>query len=270
MKKEDKAVGLLDSGLGGLSVYKELKIQLPLEQIIYYGDTIHSPYGEKTDKQILSYVISIIDFLVQKEIKLIIIGCNTATTVALEKTKDRYNIPIIGIIQAGAQEAIRKTRNKRIGIIGTKVTIRNKIYERTIKEIDSDIIIYSNACSNQIIREMEEHSLKNENSIKELLKECIKPLLKNKIDTLVWGCTHYPFLKKYLDQEIYSDITMINPAEATIREAKRLLEKLQLNHSHINKKEDIFFISGDTNLFAEAAYKLLGFLPGKFQKPLIS
>lgn len=266
IKKKDKAIGLLDSGLGGLSVFKELKKQLLLEQVIYYGDTIHTPYGEKTDEQILAYVISIIDFLVQQETKLIIIGCNTATAVVLEKVKDKYNIPIIGIIQPGAQEAIKKTRNKKIGIIGTEVTIRNKSYEKVIKDIDPTIITYSNACSNQIIREMEEHSLKNENRIKKLLKECIKPLIKNSIDTLIWGCTHYPFLKKYIYKEIDPDIIMIDPANATIREVNNLLKKLHLKNNCISEKEDCFFVSGDPDLFATVARKLIGYLPGKIQK----
>ncbi|MFZ2331274.1 MAG: glutamate racemase [Atribacterota bacterium] len=266
MRKEEKAIGLLDSGLGGLSVFRELKKQLPLEQVIYFGDTAHAPYGEKTDKEVLSYVTSIIDFLLLQEVKLIIMACNTATAVALEKVKERYSLPIIGVIQPGAMEAARKTRNKRIGIVGTEVTIRNKSYEKMIKEIDQTMIIFSNGCSNQIIREMEEYALKNKSTIKTLLKECIEPLIKNGIDTLVWGCTHYPFLREYIEEEIDTNIVQVDPSEATIREVKDLLHNKHLNNNSATIREDLFFISGNPDLFAGIARKLLGYSAGKFQK----
>ncbi len=266
MKEEEKAIGLLDSGLGGLSVYRELKKQLPKERVIYFGDTLHAPYGEKTDEQILTYVISIINFLLKQEVKLIIIACNTATAVALDQVKEKYTLPIIGVIKPGAQEVVKKTRNKKIGIIGTEVTIRNKSYENKIKEIDPSIITYSNACSNQIIREMEEQALRNEQKIKALLRECIRPLIKKDIDTLIWGCTHYPFLRKYLGQKLERKMTLVDPSEATVKEAKELLFNYQLNNNTDNIKEDTFFISGDPYLFAQIAQKLLGYSPGKFLK----
>ena len=139
MKEEEKAIGLLDSGLGGLSVFRELKRQLPLEQIIYCGDTAHAPYGEKTDEEILAYVLSIIDFLHQQNVKMIIIACNTATAVALDKVSQKCALPIIGVINPGAREAVKQTRNKRIGIVGTEVTVRRQSYEKTIREIDPSI-----------------------------------------------------------------------------------------------------------------------------------
>ena len=261
-----RAIGLLDSGLGGLSVFRELKKQLPREQTIYFGDTAHAPYGEKTDEEILSYVTTIVDFLFKQEVKLIIIACNTATSVALDRIKNRYSIPIIGIIQPGAQEAINKTKNKKIGIIGTEVTIRNKSYEKIIKDIDSSTIIHSRGCSSQIIREMEEQSLSNEDEIKLLLRECIKPMIKNGIDTLVWGCSHYPFLRKYMEEEIDHNIVLVDPAQATVKEARQWLVQNDLNNDITINKEDIFYISGDVNLFAHIAQKLLGYSPGKFLK----
>ena len=216
MRAEERAIGLLDSGLGGLSVFRELKKQLPLEKVIYFGDTAHAPYGEKTEEEILSYVITIIEFLREQKVKLITMACNTATAVALNKIKKRYDVPIIGVIQPGAQEAINKTKNKKIGIIGTEITIRNKSYEKIIKDMDSSIIICSKGCSNQLIREMEECALRDENKIKYLLKDCAKPLIERNIDTLVLGCTHYPILIKYIKDEISPDIVLVDPAEATV------------------------------------------------------
>ncbi len=263
-----RAIGLLDSGLGGLSVFRELKKQLPREQTIYFGDTAHAPYGEKTDEEILSYVTTIVDFLFKQEVKLIIIACNTATSVALDRIKNRYSIPIIGIIQPGAQEAINKTKNKKIGIIGTEVTIRNKSYEKIIKDIDSSIITYSKACSNQIIREMEEHALRDENKIKILLRECVKPLIKNGIDTLILGCTHYPFLRKYISDVISPDITIVDPAEATVKTVNEWLIENGLSNGIYINKEDLFYISGNPDLFDDIARKLLGYSAGKFLKPM--
>ena len=267
MREKEKAIGLLDSGLGGLSVFRELKKQLPLEQVIYFGDTAHAPYGEKTDENIVTYVISMVDFLLEQGVKLIIIGCNTATAVSLDKVKARYKLPIIGIIQPGAKEAINKTRNKKIGIIGTEVTIRNKSYEKMIKEIDPSIITYSNACSNQIIREMEEQALSNEKEIKLLLRECVRPLIRKGIDTLVWGCSHYPFLRKYMEEEIDHNIVLVDPAQAIVNEAKEWLVQNNLNNDIAFTKEDLFYISGNPDLFARIAQKLLGYSAGKFLKP---
>ena len=267
MRENEKAIGLLDSGLGGLSVFRELKKKLPLEQVIYFGDTAHAPYGEKTDETILSYVISIVDFLIEQEVKLIIIGCNTATVVSLEKVKARYSLPIIGIIRPGVQEAINKTKNKKIGIIGTEVTIRNKSYEKMIKRIDPSITIYSNACSNQIIREMEEQSLNNEKEIKLLLRECIRPLIKGGIDTLIWGCSHYPFLRKYIDEEIAHTVVLVDPAQALVKKVRAWLAQNTLNNDIALNKGDLFYISGNPDLFARIAQKLLGYSAGKFLKP---
>ena len=271
MKKNEekrKPIGLLDSGLGGLSVYREIKKQLPQEHVIYFGDTAHAPYGEKTNEQILDYVFSIIDFLLKEDVKMVIIACNTMTAVALDEVKMKYSIPVIGVIQPGALEAVCKTKNRRIGIIGTEVTIRNKSYEKLIKEIDPSIITFANPCSNQIIREMEEKALKNERKIQILLRECLEPIKKNDVDTLIWGCTHYPFLQRYIEQEIDSDIVLIDPSVATIRQLKDWLEQHYLiNVTH--DKQDSFYISGDPDLFAEIAAKLLGGYPGTFDKAIL-
>jgi glutamate racemase len=265
MKYEQKPIGLLDSGLGGLSVFREIKEQLTRENIIYIGDTAHAPYGEKTDVQIKNYVFSIVNFLVQKDVKLIIIACNTATAVALEEVKEGFPVPIIGVIQPGAYEATLRTQNNRVGVIGTEVTIRNNSYEKIIKRINPSIATFSNSCSNLLIREMEENALRNEGTIRDLLKECLQPIINNDVDTLVLGCTHYPFLKKFIEQLINTEICLVDPARATIRQAKKLLEKHQLINDHKNEYNS-FFISGDPALFAEIATKLLGCKPGNFDR----
>jgi glutamate racemase len=267
-KEKRKPIGLLDSGLGGLSVYREVKKQLPQEQVIYFGDTAHAPYGEKTDEQILNYVFSIIDFLLQQDVKMMIIACNTMTAVALNEVNMRYSIPVIGVIQSGALDAVYKTKNKKIGIIGTEVTIRNQSYEKLIKEIEPSIMTFANPCSNQIIREMEEQALRNEKTIKTLLKECLKPIIKNNIDTLILGCTHYPFLETYIEPEIDPNMVLIDPSEATGRQVKDWLEEHQLVNAQRNKS-DSFFISGDPGLFAEISKKLLGYSPGSFRRAII-
>jgi len=263
--KISRPIGLLDSGLGGLSVFREIDKQMPQEEVVYFGDTAHAPYGEKTNEQIMDYVFSIIDFLVQKDVKMVIIACNTATAVALDEAKKRFSLPIIGVIQPGANEATSKTKNRRIGIIGTEVTIRNQSYEKLIKKIDSSILTFSNSCSNQIIREMEEKALRNVDTIRNLLKECLKTIINNDIDTLVLGCTHYPFLKKYIQEVTEQEMCLVDPAKATVKQAKKILEEHQLTNTYKNKTNS-FFISGDSALFAKIAEKLLGFYPGDFHR----
>jgi len=263
--KTSRPIGLLDSGLGGLSVFREIDKQMPQEQVIYFGDTAHAPYGEKTNEQIMDYVFSIINFLVQKDVKMVIIACNTATAVALDEAKKIYPVPIIGVIQPGANEATSKTKNRRIGIIGTEVTIRNQSYEKLIKKIDSSILTFGNYCSNQIIREMEEKALRNEDVIRNLLKECLEPIIYNDVDTLVLGCTHYPFLKNYIQELTELEMCLVDPAKATVKQAKKILEEHQLMNAHKNKTNS-FFISGDSDLFAKIAEKLLGYYPGDFHR----
>ena len=268
IEEKEKPIGLMDSGLGGLSVFREIKRQLPQEQVIYFGDTAHAPYGEKTDEQIRDYVFSIIDFLLQQDVKMVIMACNTMTAVALDNVKKEYSIPVIGVIQPGAFEAAHKTKNKRVGIIGTEVTIRKKSYEKLIKEIDPDIVILSNPCSNQIIREMEEQALQNKRIIRILLRECLQPITENNIDTLVWGCTHYPFLHPYIKQEIDPNISLVDPSEATVRQVKAWLAEHHLDNNNLNKP-DSFYVSGDPVLFAGITGKLLGYSPGNFFQKIL-
>lgn len=266
LKEKEKAIGLLDSGLGGLSVFQEVKKELPQEKILYYGDTLHAPYGEKNDEQILSYVIHIINFLIQSEVKLIIMACNTASAVTLDKIKEKYPIPVIGVINPGAAAAVKKTRNKKIGIIGTEVTIGKRSYEKAIRDLDPAVFTFSNACSSQIIREMEEQALKNGAKINSLLNRCIEPLIRNKIDTLVLGCTHYPLLQNYLDPEITKKIKLVDPAEYTAKKVKDILHQKKLLNNSNRREKDIFFISGNPTLFAQISRKILGYSPGNFFK----
>lgn len=268
INKRNNPIGLMDSGLGGLTVFREVRKQLPQESVIYFADTAHAPYGEKTNEQIMGYVFSIIDFLIQKHVKMVIIACNTATAVSLVSAKKKFPIPIIGVIQPGATAAIKKTKNKRIGIIGTEVTIRNKSYENLIKNIDPTITIFSNACSNLIIRKMEKEALRNKQVLQDLINKCLEPILKNNIDTLVLGCTHYPFLREYIEEKSILGINLIDPSLATIRKAKTLLEEHQLINSE-KSKQDSFYISGNKDLFAEISEKLLGYSPGEFYKIIL-
>jgi len=263
--KTSRPIGLLDSGLGGLSVFREIDKQMPQEQVVYFGDTTHAPYGEKTTDQITDYVFSIIDFLVQKDVKMVIIACNTATAIALDEARKKYSLPIIGVIQPGANEVTSRTQNRRIGIIGTEVTIRNQSYEKLIKKINPSIATFSHPCSNQIIREMEEKALRNEQAIRNLLKECLKPIINNDVDTLVLGCTHYPFLKKFIQELTELEMCLVDPDKATVKQAKKILEEHQLMNAHKNKTNS-FFISGDSDLFAKIAEKLLGYYPGDFHR----
>ena len=256
IKDNEKMIGLLDSGLGGLSVYQVLKRCLPTEKVIYVGDTIHAPYGEKTDQQIQQFVFSIIDFMIEKGAKIVVMACNTATAVALEEARSRYAIPILGVIQPGVEAAVATSQNRKIGIIGTEVTIRNKSYEKIIRQIDPSIQVFAKACQNQIVQMMEKGLMKEER-LSTLFNPCVRPLQEAGVDTLVLGCTHYPFLKETIQKITGPGITLVNPAEKVVELLQEQLEQKPLGYLPNNPYEDQFYISGDAHLFATVAEQLL-------------
>lgn len=265
MKKNENSIGILDSGSGGLSVYREIKKQLPQEHVIYFGDTFYSPYGGKKEQQIFERVKIILEYLIAQNIKTIIIACNTADVITLNMLQDIYEFPLFGVILPGVIETISATKNKRIAIIGTEVTLRSKIHTQLINKINPSIAVFTNPCNNQIIKEMEENSLKDVEKITALIKECLNPFKNKNIDTLLLGCTHYPFLRKYIKKECKSDINIVDPAGFTVKQVSYWLAKNNLLNS-FKDLPDLFYISGNPDIFLETATNLLGYKPGEIKK----
>ncbi|MGL4987646.1 MAG: glutamate racemase, partial [Cetobacterium sp.] len=202
-------IGIFDSGVGGLSVLKKIKEKVNFADVIYYGDSLNSPYGNKTVEEIQNFSLSIAEFLVDNRVDIIVIACNTATAAALSKLKEKITaIPILGVIEPGAFIAEKMSLNKKIGILSTPLTANSKIYETAIKKINSDSEVFQKGC--ELLCPLIENGWRNSNS--KILKKYLEDLPTD-IDTLVLGCTHYPFIENEIKG--FRDIKIIDPAEET-------------------------------------------------------
>ncbi len=224
---DSRPIGVFDSGLGGLTVAKALQTLLPNESIVYFGDTARVPYGNKSRELIKEYSLEIADFLMKHNAKMIVVACNTASALALDELQQHCILPVIGVINPGAAEAIKATKNDHIGIIGTVATVSSKAYEKALQGLNVDIKTSSQACP-LLVPLAEEGWLEGEvtNSI---VKHYLLPLNNNEIDTLILGCTHYPLLKDVIANQVNNDTILIDSAAAVARAVKEsLLETNQL------------------------------------------
>ncbi len=234
-------VGIFDSGLGGLTAAKELMHLLPDEPIVYFGDTGRVPYGSKSNETIIKYTKSDIRFLDTFPLKLVIVACGTASTIALPVVKDMLSVPIIGVAEAAAKAAAKATQNKRIGIIGTNGSIRSGAYAKLLSDIDPEIQTVSAACP-LFVPLVEEG--KTEGEIATLVaKEYLTDVKKAGVDTLILGCTHYPLLSNVIQDVMGENVTLINPGEITAGYVKDYLEKNDLLCKEKQKEQYKFFVS---------------------------
>ncbi len=220
---KEQPVGFLDSGLGGLSVVKEVKKLLPRENIEYFADNLHQPYGEKNQSELIKFTFQIISFLLKKKIKICVIACNTATAASLKKAREYFPIPIIGVIQPAVQDAIKKTLNKKIGIIATEFTTKNGAYPKEIKKVSPEIKVFSNFCP-KFVSIVEAGKFTTPETY-EIAREYLKPLKDAQIDTLILGCTHYSFLKKVISEIIGQEVILIDPSVSTSLTLKKILSQ---------------------------------------------
>jgi len=244
MKK--KGIGVFDSGLGGLTVVKELMKELPLEQIIYLGDTARTPYGTKTKETIIRFSIENATFLMKNDVKLIVVACNTASALALSSMKKIFNIDVIGVIDAGARAAVSATRNDRIGVIGTKATIGSGVYEHTIKKFLSKAKILQQATP--LLVPLVEEGWLDTRATRMILEEYLKPFRKTGIDTLVLGCTHYPLLKPLIGK-ILPGVSIIDSAEEMAKETARLIEIKGLATPADKRNKSAFYVTDTPDTF---------------------
>lgn len=222
----DRPIGVFDSGLGGLTVLKEIMKILPNENIVYFGDTARVPYGSRSKDTIIKYTFQAINFLLSKNVKAIVIACNTATARALKESNEKYDIPIIGVIEAGARTAAYSTKNKIVGVIGTEGTITSKAYNVEIGKIDKDIKIIDKACP--LFVPIVEEGWANTDIASLTAKRYLDELIKQDIDSLVLGCTHYPILKRTIGEVVGEKIKLVNPAKETAIDLKEILNQQDL------------------------------------------
>ena len=221
-------IGVFDSGVGGLTVVREIMRNLPNERIVYFGDTARVPYGTKSRDTVLRYSRQIVRFLQTKQVKAIVIACNTASALALDAIEQEIDIPIIGVVKPGARMAVKATKNKRIGVIATESTIQSNLYPALIQEADPEIMVLGKSCP-LFVSLVEEGWIKDPITY-EVARRYLKELLDKDIDTLIMGCTHYPLLRSLLRDVVGEKVTLINPAYETSQALKRLLAELELEN----------------------------------------
>ena len=249
MDKSNRAIGVFDSGLGGLTVLKEIAKILPNENIVYFGDTARVPYGPRSSETVTKYTFQSINFLLEKDIKAIVIACNTASARSLEAAQERYNIPIIGVVKPGSKGALKKTTNNKIGVIGTEGTISSKAYENEILKRDPSAQVFSKACP--LFVSIVEEGWANTEVARLTAKEYLKDFDGTNIDTLVMGCTHYPILYDTIREVTKNQINLVNPAVETALELKLLLEENNLINKNNDKASYEYYVSDLPNKFKQ-------------------
>ncbi len=220
------SIGVFDSGIGGLTVVKALMEHLPFENITYFGDTARVPYGVKSVETIQSFSAQITDFLLDRQVKLLVIACNTMAAVASDIVKSRSNVPVLDVIDAGARAAVAASQRQSIGIIGTPTTVNSNAYARSIHALDNRVRVYSQACP-LFVPLVEEGWLDHEVT-RLTAQEYLKPVFVESVDTLVLGCTHYPLLKPLLQEVVGAKMTLIDSARTVAVQAAELLQSRQM------------------------------------------
>lgn len=215
-------IGVFDSGIGGLTVVRELVHQLPSEGIIYFGDTARVPYGPKSPETVRRYADEITSWLVDQGVKAVVVACNTATAHALPALRDKFAVPVVGVVEPGARAAVRATRHGRIGVIGTAGTIASGAYERAIHAADPEARVFARPCP--LFVPLVEEGWTDAEASRLIAAEYLEPLRAEHVDTLVLGCTHYPLLKPLIARIIGAEVCLIDSAEETAAETRRVLQ----------------------------------------------
>lgn len=247
-------IGIFDSGVGGLTVARDIMRQLPAESIVYFGDMARVPYGSKSKDTIISFSRQIAAFLMEKNVKAIVIACNTASAFALEAVSDMVDVPVIGVIEPGARAANNATKSKRIGIIATEGTVKSGSYSKVLHRINPDLQVFAKACP-LFVPLVEEGWLYDEIT-KEVADRYLYDLLSYDIDTLVLGCTHYPLIRRTISKVTGDGITLINPAYETAKELEKILEADAMRADGVNVKNE-YYVSDGADRFKKFAASIL-------------
>lgn len=256
--RKNAAIGIFDSGVGGLTVAREIMRQIPNEKLVYFGDTARVPYGNKSKDTITRYSRQIVRFLKTQDIKAIVVACNTASAYALDTIEKELDIPIIGVVKPGAKAATQATSNKKVGVIATQGTISSKIYSEYIAGIDRDIQVIGKACP--LFVPLVEEGLLQDPVTDEIAMRYLSELIDLDIDTLILGCTHYPLIRSTIGKVMGEHVTLVNPAYETAKELKELLEEKDLlnpNKPELGNNQYRFFVSDGAEKFKVFANSIL-------------
>lgn len=251
-----RPVGVFDSGIGGLTVVKELTSRLPNEQIIYFGDTARVPYGSKSNDTVIEYSIQNTHFLLSKNVKAVVVACNTASSVAIPALQDRFDVPIISMIEPGSAFALSKTKTGRIGVIGTRATIGNKAYSTELLKHIPTLEVFEKACP-LFVPLVEEGMIEGEPT-RLIAQEYLNDFKANDIDTLILGCTHYPLLKKVISAVVGEGVTLVDSGVAAAITVAEVLEEYSLLAEVPSLKQNEFYVSDLPLQFKKIAELFLG------------
>lgn len=252
---DNRPIGVFDSGLGGLTTVREIMKEMPGEDIIYFGDTGRVPYGNKSRETILRYTKEDISFLLKNNVKLVIAACGTASSVALPYLKNEYSVDLMGVLEPTCEEAVRITRNGRIGVIGTYGTIKSEKYEQIIRSITSDVCVFSKACP--LFVPLVENDYSETVAARLIAEDYLLELKTENVDTLILGCTHYPLLSGVISDIMGKEVTLINSGAMAAKKAKKCLtEKNALSDKLVG--HNTFYVSDDAEGFVKTGGIFLG------------
>ncbi len=249
-------IGVFDSGIGGLTVVKSLNTFLPNESIIYFGDTARVPYGSKSNSTVIEYSLQNADFLYKKNIKLIVVACNTASSIALDELRKKFNVPVIGMIEPGAKAALNATKNGNIGIIGTESTVSNKAYSKTLLSLNPEVKVTEKACP--LFVPLAEEGWTNHKATKLIAEEYLTELKVSGIDTLILGCTHYPILKNIIQEVVGENVTLIDSGSAASSEVENYLNGRGIKNTSNDLGFHEYYVSDVPKKFKTIAERFLG------------
>jgi len=256
MKQTDKPIGIFDSGLGGLTVVRQLRRLLPREHLVYLGDTARVPYGNKSQSTIQRFSREDTAFLLRRKVKLVVVACNTSTALALDDLKGKFDCPFIGVVGPGAEAAVRQTRNGRIGVIATSATIASGAYERQLRKLSRSCRVFSSACP--LLVPLVEEGWGDIPLTRDIVGHYLRPLIARRIDTLILGCTHYPLLKSAIARVAGARIRLVDSAENCAIAVGRFLEENRLEAGRRGAGRLELFVTDRPHSFSKSARLFLG------------
>jgi glutamate racemase len=251
-----KPIGIFDSGIGGLTVVRAVHRRLPHENIVYFGDTARVPYGPKSPQVVREYAAQDVDFLVSQDVKMVIVACNTVSSVALDVVQRHAKVPVVGVIVPGAEAAVQATQGKRVGVIGTRATIDSNAYLNAISGIDPEVQVSSRACP--LFVPLAEEGLVDHAATDLIAKEYLFPFRLERIDTLILGCTHYPLLRDPIGRCFDADVRLIDSGEAAAEKAGQILTERGLRNPSDQSANLLFYVSDIPAKFSEIGERFLG------------
>lgn len=243
---DKRPIGIFDSGVGGLTVTGQVMKVMPDEKIVYFGDTARVPYGSKGKETITRFSCQDVRFLLSKDVKAIIVACNTASSNSLEHLKETFDVPVFGTVIPGAVEAVKRTRNKKVGIIATAATVRSGAYEKEIKKADAEVEVFAKACP--LFVPLAEEGWADSEIAYLTAKEYLTPMLEEGVDTIILGCTHYPLLRKCIEKVVGENVSLVDPAYETALRVEKYLEENDMKGEE-NEASHEFFVSDSTDMF---------------------